>query len=59
MGLASMWGRAMYPDLARVVDTPTRRKSKAPRPTHGRGLQLGTAAVGVAPGGSHESEEGQ
>ena len=61
MGLASIWGRAMYPELARVVDTPTRRKCRAPRPTHGRGARSGIAAVGVVPGAgrSHESEDGQ
>ena len=61
MGLASIWGRAMYPELAKVVDTPTRRKSGAPHPTHGRGLRSGAAAGGVVPRArrSHKSEEGE
>ena len=51
----------MYPELARVVDTPTRRKSKAPHPTHGRGPRPGAAAMGIIPGASQssESEEGE
>ena len=41
VGLASIWGRAMYPEFARVVDTPTRRKSRAPHLAHGKGPQSG------------------
>ena len=35
VGLVSMWARTMYPELARVVDTPTRRKGRPPRHTTG------------------------
>ena len=28
----SIWGRAMYPEVARVLDTPTKRKARVPRP---------------------------
>ena len=61
VGLASIWGRSMYPGLAQVVDTRTKKKSKAPHPTHGRGPRPRASAVGVVPGASrsHESKDGQ
>ena len=40
VGLASIWGRAMYPELARVVDTPTRRKKQSPTPYTWRGAPV-------------------
>ena len=61
MGLASIWGRAMYPVLARVVDMPTRRKCRAPCTARGKGPQPGTATAGSDPrsGRSPGSEEEQ
>ena len=32
MGFASIRGRAMYPEMAKMVDTPTRREHRAPPP---------------------------
>ena len=59
MGLASIWGRAMYPELARVVDKPTRRKSIAPRPTHGRGTRLGAMAANGVPSAARSPESAE
>ena len=51
----------MYPESAQVVDTPTRRKSIAPRPTHGGEPRSRATAVDVVPGASqsHKSENSQ
>ena len=61
MGLALFWGKAMNPELARVVDTPTRRKSRAPRNARGKGPHPGAAAASSGPrtGRSRGTEEGQ
>ena len=61
VGLASIWGRAMYLELARVVDTSTRRKSRAPRPTTGGAPRSRAAAVGMTPAlhRSHKSHGSQ
>ena len=49
MGLASIWGTNMYPKKAKVVDPPTRRKCRAPRPARGAGPQPGTTVVSNLP----------
>ena len=59
VGLISIWGRAMYPDLARIVGTVAKRKSQGPRPAGGRIPQPRTASVGAvrAVRRSHESDD--
>ena len=60
VGLASICGLAMYLELARVVDSRTRRKSRAPHIAHRRRPRSRSAAVGVVPGASqsHEFKDG-
>ena len=47
VGLTYIWGRAMYPELAALVDTPIKRKSKAPHPTVKGAPGSRAVAVGV------------
>ena len=56
MGLASIWGRATYPELARVVDTPTKRKGRPSR-FAADGAPRSRAAVGGMVPEVHESHE--
>ena len=57
---ASIWGKVMYPEMAKVVDTPTHRKCQAPLPAQGAGPHTWTTAAGCVPGsGSSHGSEGE
>ena len=59
VGLMSIWGRATYPEVARVPETPTKRKTRAPRPkiSETRGSPHGGGVAEAGAGGTNPADD--